>query len=225
MNLGALLRKRMHFVETRRLWVDLKRGGRETKKDSYSSKQVKKSPDSCEVWDQHSFGVVGSGEPHRTRQHFVASAGLECAAARSLPAVCTLARLQSTGSPVRETQWALLSRERDRETRRYRERVSEGVDKSRGQDWWRDGNLDGGNQGWVGTRRFMEWFWGLLLGSIKPSGLEKGLEWKGRSLEGKGNTNKWMGPEMSSVWGGERICRSLERQIWDLVTLQFMCAC
>ncbi len=112
MNLEALLRKRMHFVETRRLWVDLKRGGRETKKDSYSSKQVKKSPDSCEVWDQHSFGVVGSGEPHRTRQHFVASAGLACAAARSLPAVCTLARLQNTGSPVRETQWALLSRER-----------------------------------------------------------------------------------------------------------------
>ncbi len=32
-----------------------------------------------------------------------------------------------------------------------------------------------------------------------------------------------MDPEMSGVWGGERICLSLERQIWDLVTLQFVC--
>lgn len=96
-NFGALLRKRKHYVKTWQTVSVLKeRRKRNSKKDSYSSERVKKSPNSCLVREQRSFGVVGSAERPRTRQHFVASAGLACAAARSLPAVCTLARLQST---------------------------------------------------------------------------------------------------------------------------------
>lgn len=227
-NFGALLRKRKHYVETRRLWVYLKREGRETLRRTVIHQNGSKSHQILARSESRApsawWAVANLAEQGST---LLRAQGWRA----PLPALCPpcvhwpdCRAQQNTGGPVRETQWALLSRT-DRETGRYREQVSEGVDTSRGQDWWRDGNLDGGNQGWVGMRRFAEWFWGFLLGSIKPSGLEKGLERKGRSLEGKGNTNKWMHLEMSGVWGGGMICRSLERQIWDLVTLQFMCAC
>ncbi|CAM4717785.1 unnamed protein product [Leuciscus chuanchicus] len=136
----SLLIKRKHYVETWQTVSVLKeRRKRNSKKDSYSSERVKKSPDSCEVREQRSFGVVGSAERRRTRQCFVGGAGLACASARSLPAVCTLARLQSTAEHrrprERDTMSALVKGRTDRERGRYRERVSEGVDTRLVKRW------------------------------------------------------------------------------------------
>lgn len=84
------------------------------------------------------LGAVGSAERTRTRQHFDERAGLACSAARSLPAVCTLARLQSAAehreSHERDTMNALVQGQidKDRDTEPAGECVSEGGDVSEG---------------------------------------------------------------------------------------------
>ncbi len=135
-NFGALLRKRKHYVETRRLWVYLKREGRETlrrtvihQNGSKSHQILARSESSApSAW----WAVANLAEQGST---LLRAQGWRA----PLPALCPpcvhwpdCRAQQNTGGPVRETQWALLSRT-DRETGRYREQVSRASIRAEGK--------------------------------------------------------------------------------------------
>lgn len=115
-NFSLLLRKRKHCVESQPTpRVRMQRRKKNSKKDIYSSKSVKKSPDSCEA--QNAAPSVRWAAPNVLEQGRTLLSEQDWRA--PLPVLCPPCvhwpdcRAQlNTGSPMRETEWTLLSREK-----------------------------------------------------------------------------------------------------------------